>query len=58
MSNYRCACSDPSCPAGHKHRCEEKGTVIVVAVPGGCELYMCETCAEDAVDYGMFFYKE
>ncbi len=57
MAKYRCACSDPGCKAGHKGRCKKKGTVIVIAIPGGCELHMCEECAADAVCSGTFTYK-
>jgi hypothetical protein len=57
MADYgRCECSDPGCPCCHGH-CERKATTVLCRSDMEDETgtAMCEGCAGDALESGVFY---
>jgi hypothetical protein len=53
-----CECGDPGCPAHEgKNKCSHVAQVKVRRIDMDCgktTFWMCETCAEDALESGVF----
>ena len=51
---YTCECSDKLCPACHGN-CDNDGIVALVRIDmDSAELFLCEECAADAMESGLF----
>lgn len=49
-----CECSDPGCPACHGHCSKPSTTGLTRIDMGGGKIWMCDGCADDAYESGVF----
>ncbi len=57
----RCECGDRECPAHtNKYSCDNEGKVLVFRIDMNDQsgTLMCEECADDAIESGIFTYEE
>jgi hypothetical protein len=52
----RCECADPGCPVHRGADCTRKANALLRRIDMDDESgeYMCESCAEDALESGVF----